>query len=152
MRGAALGAATAGAAADFTAFDAVGRMALSCYLCQSLVWGFVFYSYGLGLFGRLASAVTAPLGLALYAAQLGGSRLWLPTSWSGGVAVARGDVRPTSRAASTETAGGLRTLRPQTQALASPLRPSRGIPKLRRVEAMESRVASAPKPHRTSAR
>lgn len=67
--------------------EAVGRMALSCYLCQSLVWGFVFYSYGLGLFGRLGSAVTAPLGLALYAAQLGGSRLWLrryqlgPVEW-----------------------------------------------------------------------
>ena len=67
--------------------SAVGRMALSCYLGQSLVLGLVFYSYGLGLFGRLGSAVTAPLGFLLYGAQLIGSRLWLrryqlgPVEW-----------------------------------------------------------------------
>jgi uncharacterized protein len=61
----------AGALAD------VGRTALSNYVAQSVVLGFVFYGYGLGLFGRLGPAAALPIGLALYAAQLGLSRAWL---------------------------------------------------------------------------
>jgi uncharacterized protein len=66
---------------------AVGRMALSCYLTQSVVLGFLFYGYGLGLFGRLGAAVTAPLGFALFGLQMAGSLRWLgryqfgPVEW-----------------------------------------------------------------------
>jgi uncharacterized protein len=65
----------------------VGRMALSNYLLQSLVLGFVFYGYGLGLFGRLASAEALPVALTLYAAQIVASAVWLrhfrfgPAEW-----------------------------------------------------------------------
>lgn len=65
----------------------VGRMALSNYLTQSLVLGFVFYGYGLGLFGRLTSAEALPIGLALFAVQVALSALWLrhfrfgPAEW-----------------------------------------------------------------------
>jgi uncharacterized protein len=65
----------------------VGRMALSNYLAQSLVLGFVFYGYGLGLFGRLASAEALPIGLTLFAAQIVASAVWLrhfrfgPAEW-----------------------------------------------------------------------
>jgi uncharacterized protein len=56
---------------------AVGQMALTNYLVQSLVLGFVFYSYGLGLFGKLGPAAAAAIGLVLYAGQLAFSWVWL---------------------------------------------------------------------------
>jgi uncharacterized protein len=56
---------------------AVGRMALTNYLLQSIVLGFVFYGYGFGLFGRIGSAAAMCIGLAIYATQLQLSRLWL---------------------------------------------------------------------------
>jgi len=56
---------------------AAGRMALSNYLMQSLICVFLFYGYGLGLFGRVATAPAAGLSLAIYAAQLAFSTWWL---------------------------------------------------------------------------
>jgi uncharacterized protein len=62
-------------------------MALSNYLAQSVVLGFVFYGYGLGLFGKLGSAPVALLVAVLYAGQLVLSRAWLrryrfgPVEW-----------------------------------------------------------------------
>ena len=56
---------------------AMGQMALTNYLFQSIVLGFIFYGYGLGLFGRLGSGAAACIGLVLYAAQVQLSRLWL---------------------------------------------------------------------------
>jgi uncharacterized protein len=56
---------------------AAGRMALSNYLTQSILFGFIFYGYGLGLFGRLAPATAAALGIAVYLAQLWFSTWWL---------------------------------------------------------------------------
>ena len=55
----------------------VGRASLTNYIAQSVVWGFVFYGYGLGLFGRLGAAVALPMGVALYVAQGMLSRWWL---------------------------------------------------------------------------
>ncbi len=55
----------------------IGRMALTSYATQSLVLGFVFYGYGLGLCGRLPSAPVALGGIAFYALQIGASHLWL---------------------------------------------------------------------------
>jgi uncharacterized protein len=68
-------------------FAAAGQMALTNYLTQSVVLSFLFYGYGLGLFGRLGPAEAALIGAALYAAQLALSRAWLrrfrfgPAEW-----------------------------------------------------------------------
>lgn len=56
---------------------AAGRMALSNYLAQSLIFSLVFYGFGIGLFGRLGSAVAVLLGLAVFAGQLVISEWWL---------------------------------------------------------------------------
>jgi uncharacterized protein len=58
-------------------FAPIGRMALTSYVAQSIVLCFVFFGYGLGLFGRLPSAPVALGGIALYAFQIGASHLWL---------------------------------------------------------------------------
>ena len=66
---------------------AAGQMALTNYLTQSLALCLIFYSYGLGMSGRLGSSSAALLGLALYAGQLAFSRVWLrryrfgPVEW-----------------------------------------------------------------------
>ena len=56
---------------------AAGRMALSNYLAQSLVFSLLFYGYGFGWFGRMGTAAAAVMGMALYAGQLWFSRWWL---------------------------------------------------------------------------
>ena len=56
---------------------AVGRLSLSNYLGQSLVLGFLFYGYGLGLCGRFGSAAALGIGIALYLTQVLGSVLYL---------------------------------------------------------------------------
>jgi uncharacterized protein len=68
-------------------FAPIGRMALSNYLFQSVLLGFVFFGYGLGLFGRLASAPVSAGGIVLYSVQVCVSRAWLecfrfgPVEW-----------------------------------------------------------------------
>ena len=68
-------------------FSATGQMALTNYLAQSLVLSFLFYGYGLGLYGRLGSAAAAGVGLVIYAGQVVFSRAWLrrhrfgPVEW-----------------------------------------------------------------------
>jgi uncharacterized protein len=57
--------------------EPVGRMAFTNYIMQSLVLGFIFYGYGLGLFGELSSAAGLLLVVIIYAAQVVVSRLWL---------------------------------------------------------------------------
>jgi uncharacterized protein len=65
-------------AAAFTApIAAAGRMALTNYLMQSLVFALLFYGYGLGLFGRLDPTTAALIGGAFYAGQLWFSKWWL---------------------------------------------------------------------------
>lgn len=64
-----------------------GRMALTNYLTQSFVFSFVFFSYGLGLFGRLTLLPCVIGGAVFYLAQLVLSRWWLrhfyfgPVEW-----------------------------------------------------------------------
>jgi uncharacterized protein len=66
---------------------AIGQMALTNYLMQSVVLSLLFYGYGLGLYGRLGSAAGVGIGLLLYAAQVALSRAWLrryrfgPVEW-----------------------------------------------------------------------
>jgi uncharacterized protein len=65
----------------------VGRMAFTNYLTQSLLLGWIFYGYGLGLFGRLSVLTAFAIGVAVYAAQIAFSAWWLrryrfgPVEW-----------------------------------------------------------------------
>jgi len=55
----------------------LGRMAFSNYLAQSVVFGWIFFGYGLGMFGRLSSSQAMLLGLAVYVIQVLISLWWL---------------------------------------------------------------------------
>jgi uncharacterized protein len=55
----------------------VGRMAFTNYLLQSIILGWVFYGYGLGLFGRVGVAAALAMGIALYILQVLFSIWWL---------------------------------------------------------------------------
>jgi uncharacterized protein len=55
----------------------LGRMAFTNYLMQSLIFGWVFYGYGLGLFGRLGITSALAIGVAVYIGQVLFSRWWL---------------------------------------------------------------------------
>jgi uncharacterized protein len=55
----------------------MGRMALTNYLMQSIVLGWVFYGYGFGLFGQIGPAAAATIGVAIYVMQVYLSRLYL---------------------------------------------------------------------------
>jgi uncharacterized protein len=66
---------------------AVGRMALTNYLMQSLLCGLVFYGYGLGLYGHTGLAAAVPVMLGIWVLELVWSPLWLrffsagPVEW-----------------------------------------------------------------------
>jgi len=66
----------------------MGQMTLSNYLMQSIVFGFVFYGYGLGQYGRWPTAITAAGGVAFYLLQAFFSAAWLrrfrfgPAEWA----------------------------------------------------------------------
>ena len=65
----------------------LGRMAFTNYLAQSLIFGWIFYGYGLGLFGRLGVASALAIGIAVYIGQVFFSGWWLrryrygPVEW-----------------------------------------------------------------------
>ena len=58
-------------------FVAVGRMALSNYLLQSLVCTTLYYSWGIGLYGRVGPLLGFVPTIAIYAAQVVLSVWWL---------------------------------------------------------------------------
>src|SRR5262249_2523276 len=66
---------------------AVGRLALTNYLMQSVLCGFIFYGYGLGLIGRVSRVQALGIVLAVWLVQLFLSPLWLrffrmgPVEW-----------------------------------------------------------------------
>jgi uncharacterized protein len=66
---------------------AVGRMALTNYLAQSVVCTLIFYSYGLGYFGGIGPAAGLLLTIGIYALQIPFSNWWLnrfrfgPAEW-----------------------------------------------------------------------
>ena len=65
----------------------LGRMAFTNYLAQSVIFGWIFYGYGLGLFGHLGTASALAIGIAVYVAQVLFSAWWLrrfrygPVEW-----------------------------------------------------------------------
>jgi uncharacterized protein len=58
-------------------FADIGRMAFTNYIAQSVIFGMLFFGYGLGQFGRLRPAPVFVFGITVYLAQLYLSRLWL---------------------------------------------------------------------------
>ncbi|MBM3262571.1 MAG: DUF418 domain-containing protein [candidate division Zixibacteria bacterium] len=56
--------------------SAVGRMALSNYLMQSLICTTLFYGYGLGLYGMIGPAAGLSLCVAIWMLQTGVSLWW----------------------------------------------------------------------------
>jgi uncharacterized protein len=62
-------------------------MTLSNYLTQSVIFGLIFYGYGLGIFGRLGIAAALAIGLGVYVVQAAVSTYWLrryrlgPVEW-----------------------------------------------------------------------
>jgi uncharacterized protein len=58
-------------------FAPIGRMAFTNYIAQSIIFGLVFFGYGLGQFGRLRPAPVFALGITVYLAQVYLSNLWL---------------------------------------------------------------------------
>lgn len=65
----------------------MGRMALTNYLSQTLVWTWVFYHYGLGFWGKVRPGLAMVLAITLYTLQALWSRWWLarfkfgPAEW-----------------------------------------------------------------------
>jgi len=59
------------------AFAPLGRMAFTNYIAQSLIFGVIFFGYGLGQFGQIGAAPVFLLGLVVYAAQMALSAWWL---------------------------------------------------------------------------
>ncbi|AKC88128.1 hypothetical protein WQ53_02080 [Pseudoxanthomonas suwonensis] len=60
-----------------------GRMTLTLYVLQSLVFVPVFYGYGLGLHASMSQVQALLLGLAAFAAQLVFAHLWFRRFWYG---------------------------------------------------------------------
>jgi len=52
-------------------------MAFSNYILQSVIFGFIFYGYGLGQFGRMSASSAFLLGVIVYLAQVVLSAIWL---------------------------------------------------------------------------
>lgn len=55
----------------------VGRMALTNYLSQSVICTLIFYSYGLGLIGKVNPTLGVGLAVAIYLVQIVWSHWWL---------------------------------------------------------------------------
>jgi uncharacterized protein len=83
---------------------AVGRLALTNYLMQSVLCGFIFYSYGLGYFGQWGHAAGLGVVLIVWVLQLAVSPVWLryfqagPVEWAWR-SLADGRTRPFLRRA-----------------------------------------------------
>jgi uncharacterized protein len=55
----------------------LGRMAFTNYVAQSVIFGWIFYGYGLGLFGKLGITQALAIGVAVYIGQVLFSAWWL---------------------------------------------------------------------------
>ena len=68
---------SAGGLAIRRSLAAVGRMALTNYLAQSILCALIFYGFGLGLYGRLTGFQLYGVVLAIWALELAWSSWWL---------------------------------------------------------------------------
>jgi uncharacterized protein len=74
--------------AVFETFRRLGQVSLSVYLCQSALGCFVFYSPGLGLFGKLTLGQTFLVVLAIWAVNIAFAWFWTsrwkigPVEWA----------------------------------------------------------------------
>ena len=65
----------------------LGRMAFTNYLLQSVICSWIFFGYGLGLFGRIGVLAALAIGIGIYVAQVVLSAQWLkyyrfgPVEW-----------------------------------------------------------------------
>jgi uncharacterized protein len=65
----------------------MGRMAFTNYLGQSIIFSWIFYGYGLGLYGRVGVVTALAIGVAVYVAEVVFSAQWLrhyrfgPVEW-----------------------------------------------------------------------
>lgn len=55
----------------------VGQMALTNYICQSVIFALLFYGVGLGLYGSVSRLQLIPIILGVWAVQIAFSYLWL---------------------------------------------------------------------------
>jgi uncharacterized protein len=62
---------------------AVGRMALTNYLMQSILGALIFYSFGLGLYGQIAGYQLCLVVIAIWIVQIVWSRAWLQRFYYG---------------------------------------------------------------------
>ncbi len=58
-------------------FEPVGRMALTNYVCQTLIGTFIFFGFGLGKLGDFGSTSTLVMGLTVFIFQMLTSKWWL---------------------------------------------------------------------------
>lgn len=63
----------------------VGRMSLTNYMAQSVMGGFIFYGYGLGLAASCGQFSSALIGVALCALQIAYSNAWMKRYYYGPV-------------------------------------------------------------------
>lgn len=68
---------SAGGLAIRRSLAAVGRMALTNYLAQSILCALIFYGFGLGLYGRVTGFQLYGVVLAIWALELAWSSWWL---------------------------------------------------------------------------
>ncbi|WP_225434151.1 DUF418 domain-containing protein [Peribacillus tepidiphilus] len=61
----------------FISFSYVGRLSLSNYLFQSILCTLIFYSYGLGLYGKISFTTGCVMVVIIYTLQLWMSKAWL---------------------------------------------------------------------------
>ncbi|MGP4073214.1 DUF418 domain-containing protein [Piscibacillus sp. B03] len=58
-------------------FEKVGKLSLSNYILQTIICTFIFYGYGLGMFGKLGVTVATLIGVVIYIIQVFLSQLYL---------------------------------------------------------------------------
>lgn len=55
----------------------MGRMAMTVYLSHTIIFSFIFYSFGLGLYGQLTSTQLVVIAVALFIGEIIFSNTWL---------------------------------------------------------------------------